>query len=56
MVLSEKRAEENYTIKQKIDQQRVEIEKQRKKAEVMEDEVIQREGELKQAREDIDKL
>ena len=56
MVLSEKRAEENYNLKTKIDQQRGEIEKNRKKTEVMEDQVIQREGELRQAREDIEKL
>ena len=56
MVLSEKRAEENYTLKQKIDQQRSENEKARKRVEVLEDQVVQREGELKMAREDIDKL
>lgn len=56
MVLSEKRAEENYTLKQKIDQQRVDNEKAKKRAEVLEDQVVFREGELKMAREDIDKL
>lgn len=40
IVLCEKRAEENFTLKQKIDQQRQELEKARKRAEVLEDQAI----------------
>jgi chromosome segregation ATPase len=52
----EKRTEENYTLKQKIDGQRVEVEKMRKRAEILEDQMVQREGELKMAKEDLEKL
>ncbi len=51
----EKRTEENYTLKQKIDGQRIELEKLRKRVETLEDQVVQREGELKQAKDDLDK-
>jgi len=43
----EKKTEENYTLKQKIDVQRVELEKLRKRVETLEDQVLQREGQLK---------
>ena len=41
--LLEKRTEENYTLKQKIDGQRVEVEKLRKRVETLEDQIVQRE-------------
>jgi chromosome segregation ATPase len=56
MVLSEKRAEDNYALKVKIDQQRAEIEKARKRIEVLEDQIIHREAELKSARDDLEKM
>lgn len=56
LVLSEKRTEENFTLKQRIDAQRQELDKLRKRAETLQDQVVQRESEVKQAKEDCERL
>lgn len=54
--LAEKRAEDNFNLKERIDSQRHELEKLRKRAETLEDQVVQKEGELRMAKEDIERV
>ena len=54
-IISEKRAEENFTLKQRLDQQRQELEKLRRREEVLEDQVRAKEAEVKLMKEDLEK-
>lgn len=52
-LVSEKKVEESFSLKQIIDKQRLELDKLKKKQEVTQDQLTNKEGEIRQIQEDF---